>query len=42
VEVLVALERGDDALELLAEADLKNPKSELLKEARERLFPESE
>ena len=41
-EVLVALERSDEALELLAEADLENPKSELLKDARERLFPESE
>jgi tetratricopeptide (TPR) repeat protein len=41
VEVLVVLERSDDALELLAEADLKDPESELLKDVRERLFPES-
>jgi len=41
VEVLVALERNDDALELLASADLKDPESELLKDVRERLFPES-
>jgi len=42
VEVLVALERTDEALELLAKADTKDPESELLKDARERLFPESE
>jgi tetratricopeptide (TPR) repeat protein len=42
VEVLVALERNDEALELLARADIKDPESELLKDARERLFPESE
>jgi len=42
VEVLVALERTDEALELLARADIKNPESELLKDVRERLFPESE
>jgi tetratricopeptide (TPR) repeat protein len=42
VEVLVKLERSDEALELLAKADLKDPESELLKDARERLFPESQ
>lgn len=41
VEVLVMLERSDEALELLATADLKDPESELLKDVRERLFPES-
>lgn len=40
VEVLVVLERSDEALELLAAADLKDPKSKLLKDVRERLFPE--
>ena len=42
VEVLVKLERSDEALELLVKADLKDPESELLKDVRERLFPESE
>ena len=42
VEVLVALKRNDEALELLARADIEDPESELLKDARERLFPESE
>ncbi len=42
VEVLVALERTDEALELLAQADVKDPDSELLKDVRERLFPDSE
>jgi len=42
VEVLVKLERGDEALELLAKAELKDPDSELLKDVRERLFPEPE
>jgi len=41
VEVLAALERQDEALELLAAAELKNPDSGLLKDARERLFPET-
>jgi tetratricopeptide (TPR) repeat protein len=40
VEVLVVLERSDEALELLAAADLKDPESRLLKDVRERLFPE--
>jgi tetratricopeptide (TPR) repeat protein len=40
VEVLVALGRSDEALELLAAADLKDPESRLLKDVRERLFPE--
>jgi len=41
VEVLAALEREDDALELLATAEAKDPESDLLKDVRERLFPES-
>lgn len=42
VEVLVALERTDEALEFLVQAEIKDPESELLKDVRERLFPESE
>jgi tetratricopeptide (TPR) repeat protein len=41
VEVLVALERKDEALELLAAAELKDPESDLLKDVRERLFPDT-
>ena len=41
VEVLAALERKDDALEVLATAEAKDPESDLLKDVRERLFPES-
>ena len=40
VEVLAALERTDEALEVLAEAELKDPESDLLKDVRVRLFPE--
>ena len=40
VEVLAALERNDDALELLTTAEVKDPESDLLKNVRERLFPE--
>ena len=39
IEALVALKRSDEALELLATADLKDPDSKLLKDVRERLFP---
>jgi len=42
VDVLVALERDDDALRLLAEAEARNPDSELLRDVRERRFPETE
>lgn len=42
VDVLVALERDDDALEFLAEAEARNPDSELLRDVRERRFPETE
>jgi len=41
VEVLAALERQDEALELLVSAELEDPESDLLKSVRERLFPES-
>jgi len=41
VEVLVALERTDQALELLAAAEQETPESEHLKDARERLLPET-
>jgi len=41
VEVLVALERSDEALELLVAAETDNPDSKLLKDVRERLFPET-
>ena len=42
VDVLVALERDEDALEILAEAETRNPDSELLRDVRERRFPEAE
>jgi len=41
VEVLAALERKDEALEALVTAEARDPESELLKDVRERLFPES-
>jgi len=41
IEVLVALERNDEAAELLGVADQQAPDSELLKDVRERLFPEA-
>ena len=42
VDVLVAMQRSDDALELLVEAEVRNPDSELLRDVRERQFPETE
>jgi len=39
VEVLVALQRPDDALVVLAEAEEKRPDSKLLADVRARLFP---
>jgi tetratricopeptide (TPR) repeat protein len=42
VDVLVAMERDDDALELLVEAEARNPDSELLRDVRERQFPDIE
>lgn len=42
VEVLVALERRDEALERLIEAEEKDAESEMLAEIRERLFPEAD
>ncbi len=41
IEVLVALDRRDDALALLASATEKTPDSPLLDDVRARLFPES-
>ena len=41
VEVLVALDRSDEALELLVTAETDNPDSKLLQDVRERLFPET-
>ncbi|MDH3432900.1 MAG: tetratricopeptide repeat protein [Gammaproteobacteria bacterium] len=41
VEVLVVLEREDEALELLVAAELENPQSDLLSDVRERFFPEA-
>ena len=38
VEVLVALNREDEALEFLVAAEEKTPESEMLKDVRERLF----
>ena len=41
IEVLVALERNEQASQLLSDATTRNPDSELLEDVRERLFPES-
>lgn len=41
VEVLATLEREDEALELLVSAEADHPDSELLKDVRERFFPET-
>jgi len=41
IDVLAALQRNEEALELLESADKKDPDSELLKAVRERHFPES-
>jgi tetratricopeptide (TPR) repeat protein len=41
VEVLAALDREDEALEILQAAEERDPDSELLKDVRERFFPES-
>ncbi len=41
VEVLATLEREDEALELLVAAEADSPDSELLKDVRERFFPET-
>ncbi len=40
VEVLGKLERQDEALAILEEAELLNPDNKLLKDVRERVFPE--
>lgn len=39
IDVLVELDRADDALELLAAAEQQNPDSDLLKDVRQRRFP---
>ena len=41
VEVLVALDRSEEALERLVAAEERDPESELLQDVRERLFPET-
>jgi tetratricopeptide (TPR) repeat protein len=41
VEVLVALDRGEQALELLVAAEEKDPDSQLLEDVRTRLFPDT-
>ena len=42
VEVLKALDREDDALAMLEQAEEKNPDSDLLRDVRERAFPDAE
>ncbi|MDX1509408.1 MAG: tetratricopeptide repeat protein [Woeseiaceae bacterium] len=42
VEVLVALDREEEALEFLVAAEEKTPESEMLKDVRERLFASTE
>jgi tetratricopeptide (TPR) repeat protein len=42
VDVLHALGRDDEALVVLEEAESRDPESELLKDARERVFPDAE
>lgn len=42
VEVLAALKREQEAKELLVAAESKDPESSLLKDVRERVFPEGE
>ena len=42
VEVLVALERPDDALEVLEDAETRHTDSELLQDVRDRLFPDAD
>ncbi len=41
VEVLAALDRRDEALERLVAAEERDPDSDLLKDVRERIFPET-
>jgi tetratricopeptide (TPR) repeat protein len=42
VEVLVALERRDEALEVLEDAESRHTDSELLQDVRNRLFPDAD
>ena len=41
VEVLAALDRRDEAMERLLAAEERDPENELLKDVRERIFPET-
>ena len=41
VEVLWKMERNDEALEFLAEAEEENPDHPLLEQIRERAFPDT-
>ncbi len=41
VEVLVVLDRSEEAMEFLLQAEEKDPESQLLKDVRERMFPET-
>lgn len=40
IEVLAKLDRQDEALKVLEEAELLNPDNKLLKDVREHVFPE--
>ena len=42
VEVLVALDRNDEALVVLEDAESRHQDSELLEDVRDRLFPEAD
>jgi len=42
VETLVALDRRDEALELLADAESRHTDSQLLQDVRDRLFPDAD
>ncbi len=42
VEVLAALDRNDEALEVLETAETKQPDSRFLKDVRERHFPDAD
>jgi hypothetical protein len=42
VETLVALERRDEALQVLVDAESRHTDSSLLQDVRERLFPDAD
>ena len=42
VETLVALERHDEALEVLVDAESRHTDSQLLQDVRDRLFPDAD